>query len=393
MFRHLACLAVALVVNASVLCADEAPVQKRAPKLSDLFGDEVIAKGRGVQVKRSQLEEALTAFQATLAIRGQQLSEAQRPYQESQLLQQLIVTQILTNRVTAADGKRVAEFAAEYIADAKKSATSDDGFRRQLKAMGITLEQFERRVQEQSYVKAVIEREVATGIQITDAQVKEFYDKGNDVLIAVMEADLAKVQKDPAAPPNLAGQITNRIAEVRRRNLARLEQTERVKVSHIFMLTQDRQTEEPLPAEQRQFKRQQLEKVRQRALAGEDFAKLIQEQSEDRGLKQTKGEYTFSREDPFSMEFKAAAFSLRVGAISDVVIAPNGLHLIKLLEKIPAKKAEFEKVAPELKSFLREQELQRMLPEFFAKLTKDAGIEILDPKFRIVETTPPPATK
>lgn len=393
MLRPILCLALAIAINVPAVRADEAPTPNRAPKLSDLFGDEVIAKGRGVVVKRSQLEEALTAFQATLAIRGQQMPEAQRPFQESQLLQQLIVTQLLTNRVTAADQKRVTEFAAEYIADAKKSAVSEDAFRRQLKAMGITPDQFDRRVQEQAYVKAVIEREVAGGIQITDAQVKDFYDKGNDVLISVMEGDLAKVQKDPSAPPALAGQITNRIAEVRRRNLARLEQPERVKASHIFLLTQDRQTEEPLPAEQRQFKRQQLEKLRQRAVAGEDFAKLVQEYSEDRGLKQTKGEYTFSREDPFSMEFKAAAFSLKVGAISDVVTAPNGLHLIKLLEKQPAKKAEFEKVAPDLKSFLKEQEVQRVLPEFFAKLTKEAGIEILDPKFRIVESGTPPPSK
>lgn len=393
MLRSILCVAVAIAVNIPASRADEAPTPKRAPKLSDLFGDEVIARGKGVVVKRSQLEEALTAFQATLAIRGQQMPEAQRPYQESQLLQQLIVTQILTNRVTAADLKRVTEFAAEYIADAKKSATSDDAFRRQLKAMGVTPEQFERRVQEQAYVKAVIEREVAGGIQITDAQVKELYDKGNDVMVALMGSDLAKVQKDPAAPPTLAGQITNRIAEVRRRNLARLEQPERVKVSHIFMLTQDRQTEEPLPAEQRQFKRQQLDKIRQRAVAGEDFAKLVQEHSEDRGVKQTKGEYTFSREDPFSMEFKAAAFSLKVGAISDVVVAPNGLHLIKLLEKLPATKVEFAKVAPDLKNFLKEQEVQRVLPEFFAKLSKEANIEILDPKFRIVESGSPPPSK
>lgn len=393
MLRLIVCIAVATAVNILAVRADEASTPKRAPKLSDLFGDEVIARGKGVVVKRSQLEEALTAFQATLAIRGQQMSEAQRPYQESQLLQQLIVTQILTNRVTAADMKRVSEFAAEYISDAKKSATTDDAFRRQLKAMGITPEQFERRVQEQAYVKAVIERDVAGSIQITDAQVKEFYDKGNDVMVALMESDLARAQKDPAAPPTLVGQITNRIAEVRRRNLARLEQPERVKVSHIFKLTQDRQTDEPLPAEQRQFKREQLEKIRQRAVAGEDFAKLVQEHSEDRGVKQTMGEYTFSREDPFSMEFKAAAFSLEPGKISAVVIAPNGLHLIKLLEKIPPKKMEFEKAAPELKSFLKEQEIQRVLPEFFAKLSKEANIEILDPKFRIVESGTPPASK
>lgn len=388
MLRLLVCLAFVTVMTLAAVGADDAPAPRRAPKLSELFGDEVIARGKGVQVKRSHLEEALTAFRASLAVRGQQLSEAQRPYQESQLLQQLIVTQILTNRVTAADQKRVSEFAADYIADAKKSATSEDSFRRQIKAMGITPEQFDRRVQEQAYVKAVIEREVAGGIQITDAQVKDFYDKGNDVLIAVMEEDLAKVRRDPLAPAALAGQITNRIAEVRRRNLARFEQPERVKVSHIFLLTQDRQTEEPLPLEQRQFKRQQLDKIRQRAVAGEDFAKLVLEHSEDRGLKQTKGEYTFSREDPFSIEFKAAAFSLQVGAISDVVIAPNGLHLIKLIEKLPVKKVEFEKVAGDLKGFLKEQQVQRVLPEFFAKLSRDAGIEILDPNFRVVESAP-----
>ncbi len=393
MFRLTSALVLATVLNIVAVRGDEAPAAKpasRAPKLSELFGDDVIARGKGVQVKRSQLEEALAAFRATLALRGQQLSEAQRPYQESQLLQQLVITQVLTNRIKAEDLKPAAGFTAEYIADAKRNATSEEGFKRQLKIMGQTQEQFDRRVTEQSFVKAVIQREVGAGVKITDAQVQSFYDTGTDLLVRLLEADLAKILKDPAAPPKLADQFKERIVQVRKNNLARLEQPERVRVSHIFMTTIDRESESPLPEERRKIKREQMEKLRKRALGGEDFAKLIQEYSEDRGIKQTKGEYTFSREDGFSIEFKSAAFSLQPGGVSDVVVAANGLHIIKLLEKMPAKKVEFQKAAADLKELLTEQEVQRALPDFFAGLTKEAGIEILDPKFRIVETDVPP---
>src|SRR6185295_14256202 len=89
---------------------------------------------------------------------------------------------------------------------------------------------------------------------------------------------------------------------------------------------------------QKKARRQAAEKLRARALAGEDFNKLVQEYSEDRGLAATKGEYTFSRDDNFAPEFKAAAFSLEVGKISDLVTTVFGYHIIKVLERIPARK-------------------------------------------------------
>jgi parvulin-like peptidyl-prolyl isomerase len=189
--------------------------------------------------------------------------------------------------------------------------------------------------------------------------------------------------KDPAYSPAQIAQFKERMESIKKSNLTRLEQPEKVRVSHVFFTTRDRKTEEPLPDEQKKFKRQQLEKIRQKALAGEDFAKLVQQFSEDRGLKETKGEYTLSREDRFVPEFKAAAFSLETGKISDIVTSDLGLHIIKLLEKIPAKKAEFEKVAPDLKEFLTQQEVQRMMPEYFGRLSKEAGLEILDPKYKL----------
>lgn len=383
MHRTAAALLLAVVLPSAVVrAAENTP---RPPKLSDLFGDEVIARGKGVEVKRSQLEEAFTAYKANLAARGQPMREDQRLGQEAQLLQRLIVTQILTNRVTDADRKLAKELGAKFTAESMRNATSEDAFNRQLKAMGLSPEQFSRRVMEQSLVEAVIQRELTSRIQITDEQVKDFYTTGTDIIVRLIQADLAKLEKDPAAPAELIARMKERITEIRKSNLARLEQPERVRVSHVFMTTIDRETEEPLPAEQKAYKRQQMEKIRKRALDGEDFSKLVQDFSEDRGLKQTKGEYTFSREDPFTPEFKAAAFSLAPGKISDVVSTSIGLHVIKLLEKLPARKVELEKAAPDLKDFLTQQEVQREMPEFFAKVAKDAKIDILDPKYKAAE--------
>jgi parvulin-like peptidyl-prolyl isomerase len=355
----------------------------RPPRLSDLFGDDVIARGKGVEVKRSQLEEAFIAQKASLTLRGEQIPEERRTRVESQLLQQLIVLQILTNRVTAEDRKLADELVEKRLKETKEQAVSEEAFFRQLKAAGMTPDRFQRAILDESLAQAVIKREITSKIDITDAQVKDFYGTGTDLLVKLMQTDLDKLVKDPASTPSQVARFKERIDSVKKANLARLAQPEKVRVSHVFFTTRDRKTEEPLPEEQKKFKRQQLEKIRQKALGGADFAKLVQEFSEDRGLKETKGEYTLSREDRFVPEFKAAAFSLEPGKISDIVTSDLGLHVIKLLEKIPARKADFEKVAPDLREFLTQQEVQRAMPEYFGRLSKAAGLEVLDPKYKL----------
>ena len=132
------------------------------------------------------------------------------------------------------------------------------------------------------------------------------------------------------------------------------------------------------PRKQKNLKRQHLEKLRARAMGGEDFQKLAQEFSEAPSLGETKGEYTFTRNGPFTPEFKAAAFSLETGAVSDIVTTPFGFHVLKLLEKIPAQKTDFDKVSKDLKEVLLQQALAKAMPDFFARLKKEAGVEILE---------------
>ncbi len=364
-----------------------APGAAQATTLTELFGDPVLARGQGVEVKRSQLEEAFTAWKANLAARGQTVAEDQRIFREFQLLEKLIITQLMSNRATAGD-KTVAKAQAEkFLTDSKKDLASEEAFSGQLKALGLSPGQFNQRVVEQAVVEAVLERELKSKLTVSAAQIEDFYKTGTDGLVKIMQKELERLAKDPTTSTTQLTAVKEQIENLKKANLAKLEQPEKVRVSHVLIATRNRQTDEEISPEQKKVKRQQIEKLLVRARSGEDFSKLVLEFSEDRGLKETKGEYTLARQDPFVQEFKAAAFSLNTNQISDIVTTTFGYHILKCLEKIPARKVELEKVSPDIKEALLQQELQTQMPAYFDRLKKEAAVEILDAKYKLEPPT------
>ena len=375
-----------LLLGLAALAA-EPPSVAKAPsgrsRFSDLFDDPVIARGTGVEVKQSALDESFIAFKANLAARGQNLPEDQRQFREAQLLERLIITQILAKRATAEDIATAKEAGAKFSAETRKAAQSDENFIRTLKALGITGEQFDQRVYEQALAEAVVSRELKSKIAISDAQVEGFHLNGTDILVQVLQQELERIAKNPNASVEQLAGVKQQIEQVKAANLARLEQPEKARISHVLLTTRNRETDQELPEEQKRAKRLQMDRILARAKAGEDFARLVKEYSEDRNLKETNGEYTLSREDRYSSEFKAAAFSLEPGKISDVITTVYGYHILKLHERIPRQKVELAKAGKEIRDHLTQQELQRQMPEYFAKLKKDAAVEVLDAKYRI----------
>ena len=313
------------------------PADAAAPKISSLFPDEVIAKGKGVEVKRSALDEAFIALKSNAAAQGQNIPESQRPILEARLLDRLIITQVLTNKATVADKAKARESTDKFIGDTKKKLPNEEAFQRELIAMGMTLDQFQKRVLEQAIAEAVLDRELKNKITISDERLKKFYDE----------------------------------------NPKQFEQPETVRASHVLLATKDPATRQDLSTEQKMAKKATAEKVLARAKKGEDFTVLVKEFSEDPGSKDKGGEYTFPR-GQMVPEFEAAAFSLNQNQISDIVTTAFGFHIIKLLEKMPPKKLEFAKVADQLKEEMMRDELQKQMPDYFDKIKKEAGIEVLD---------------
>jgi len=315
-----------------------------ANALAGLLNDPVIAKGKGIEVKRSQLDAALIGVTAGLRARGQNVGPDQMLMLERQVLNDIIGLQILLAKATDADkakGKELFQTGLERLKKANKltDAEFDEKLATQLKIQNVTRAEWDKQRLDQAIAGAVLERELK--VNITDADVKKYYED----------------------------------------NPARFEQPEQVRASHILIGTKDQSTGGDLPEDQKKTKLKLAEDVRKRAVAGEDFAKLAKEYSDDPGSKDKGGEYIFPR-GQMVPEFEAAAFSLGTNQISDIVTTQFGYHIIKLSEKLPAKKIELAEVSDDVKEGLKSQELQKELPDYLVKAQKDADVQILDEKLK-----------
>src|SRR5690349_2289246 len=327
-------------------CVDAADAAKEnAPKSAarQLFADDVLCKGKGVELKRSQLDEAFLQFKSNLNARGQTLPEAQREQVESQLLDRLVITRLLMNKATDEDKKKARVAADKFVADTKNQAGSEESFNRQLGVMNFTPAQFDAQVLEQSVCKEVIDRELKSRINIADSEAQKYYDEHG----------------------------------------AEFDRPETVRAAHILLSTRDPGTGQELTDEKKKEKKLQMEKILERARKGENFAALAREFSEDPGSKSKGGEYTFARakDDPqhaMVAEFENAAFSLKTNEISGVVTTQFGYHIIKLYERTPAQKLAFAKVKDDLKDYLARQEVDKQLKGYLDKAKEEAKLEYLN---------------
>jgi len=341
----------ALAISATGLSAGGAAkdsTPKPAVNPAQLFADDVLIKGKGVEVKRSELDEAFLQFKANLNARGQVLPEDRREQAESQLLDRLVITKLLLGRATEEDKKKARTAADKFVATTKEQAGSEESFNRQLGAMNFTPVQFDAQVLERAVCEEVVDRELKTKVNVTEEQIKKFYDE----------------------------------------NGSQFERAETVRVAHILLSTRDSNTNQELSEEKKKEKRQQIEKLLERLRKGEDFAALAKEFSEDPVSKTKGGEYTFPR-GQMVPEFETAAFSLKTNQISDVITTQFGYHIIKLYEKTPPQRLELAKVKDDLKEQLARFEVQdKMLPDYLKKLKKDASLEYLNGAKAPAETSP-----
>jgi peptidyl-prolyl cis-trans isomerase C len=345
---NLRCIALFTIVALGSIGCDAQTKTNSPKKADDLFANPVLAKGKNFEVKQSEVEDAFIDHKANMASRGQTIPESQRSLIESNILQRIIITKVLVNRATDADKETAKKSSEKLIADAKKQFPTEAMFNQQLKATGMSAEQFQARAYEQTLCEVVVEREVKSKITITDEAAKKFYDE----------------------------------------NPAEFEQPESVRAAHILISTVNNETQQPVSAEVKKEKEQLAKKLKERAEKGEDFAKLAKEFSEDPGSKDKGGEYKFSK-GKMVPEFETAAFSLKTNQISDIVETRFGFHIIKTLEKFPAEKLDFAKVLPELKEGLTQQEAQKQIPAYFEKIKKEANVELIG-NSKTPATTPAP---
>jgi peptidyl-prolyl cis-trans isomerase D len=159
---------------------------------------------------------------------------------------------------------------------------------------------------------------------------------------------------------------------------------ERVRARHILL---------QLPSDAAEAEAAEVE-ARARGLlarleAGEDFAEIAQEFSDDPGSKANGGDLGFFGRGQMVKPFEDVAFGLEPGVVSDPVRSDFGIHIIRVEEHTQASQTAFEAVRAELARELLVQERQLDADRELARKLADAvrGGQSLEDAARAEELT------
>lgn len=140
------------------------------------------------------------------------------------------------------------------------------------------------------------------------------------------------------------------------------------------------------PAPSKEEKKRLAEDVLARVRAGEDFAALATQYSDDPGSKEKGGDLDFSPRFRFVTEFEDAAWKLQPGEVSGLVETDYGYHIIKVVERRPG--PPLEKIRAQIKENLTQKRYREKVEEIAAAL----GPSVELPNDFVVKPPAAPAT-
>jgi peptidyl-prolyl cis-trans isomerase C len=141
---------------------------------------------------------------------------------------------------------------------------------------------------------------------------------------------------------------------------------ERFHASHLFLAAPPETAPETVQAKQ-----SAIEALSVRLAAGEDFATLVAQSSEDEATKLRGGDLGWFTTNRMPPDFVAAAMKLQPGEISGPIRTRLGFHIIKLVEMQSVRQRSFDEVrgdiALELANQNRAAIVQRLMVDLDAQ--------------------------
>lgn len=128
-------------------------------------------------------------------------------------------------------------------------------------------------------------------------------------------------------------------------------------------------------ADQNQAQRELAIRARGRILAGEDFAEVAREISQD-SKADSGGDWGWRQPSDFSPELQKAIKSLKTGEISDIIETPGVIYLALVEGRQPARTRTLDEVRPELEAALRQAQGERLYTRWIERLKKKFFVQV-----------------
>lgn len=181
---------------------------------------------------------------------------------------------------------------------------------------------------------------------------KEFQEKLNNVKSQLLQQELVERHIKSMLTDKMIDDEYNKLVDS-------LKGKEEIKVSHILLDAEEKAKE-----------------VKKKLSKGAKFSDLAKEFSLDDGSKATGGELGYIMKGQLVPEFEEKALSMKVNEISDPVKTQFGWHIIKVLDKRPAKIPTKE----EAKQGINAKLSREVVEKYFTDLANKAEIKLNLPK-------------
>lgn len=276
---------------------------------------------------------------------------------KDRIVNELILKEIINQEVE----KRKIEVTEDEIQARKNEIAekigSEEKVEELLKRNNISEKQFDKDIENEIKIDKLIEATQST--KVSEKEVKDFYNK----------------------------------------NIASFNYPERVRASHILIQVNPAQIKQEIIAQDKKgeltsdeidkktkeavdnkmnFTKEVLNKVKANP---ENFAALAKQYSDDKVSALKGGDLGFFTRKDMVKPFADAAFNLKPGAVSDIVVTDYGNHIIIVTDKAAAGIQPFEKMKNEIQAYLEQKKKIDVLTSLLDGLKASAKVEFVDENY------------
>ncbi len=403
--------------------------QQVLDRIAAVVGDQIILE--------SELDTQLDLYvsQMRTGVKSQQ----EREQLKKQLLEQMVNDKLLLNAakkdtLIQVTPKEVDEAVQKQMSSVKSEFTEEE-FKAQLQAEGLTENELRKKYREQIGNQMLIDRLVASKLQkvsVSAKEVRDFYQEYQDSIPDQPEAvKLSHILLEIKTSPETLDSLKSRAERIRalaqkgedfadlaRRysddpsaqqggdlgffgrgdmipkfeetafslapgQISEVIQTEfGYHVIQVEQKTDDRVHARHIlilirPSQQDSLRTEQLaDSLYQLLQQGGDFSELAKQFSDDQESKKMGGELGWYPVAQMTPEFKQGLENLQVGEVSRPLGSPSGIHLVKLLDKREERKLTLDEDWDAIKDMVRRKKTNELVQQWVQKLRQDIYVDI-----------------
>jgi peptidyl-prolyl cis-trans isomerase C len=321
--------ATALVVASCV--APPSSENARLAEESEVEARRVVARVNGEPIFEDQLQAAVQKSLAQFTRHGGRKDDTDlvkrlRARQLNELIGNLLVHQESEKRTV----ENMDEKVDQRVKELEEKYGAGEGLARYLKIRRMTMDDLRASLEVRVRVDEYLEEQGVLEPEIPEERIREMYDA------------------DPES----------------------FSTAETVRVRHVLIAVDRR-----AGTEEKQQARQRAEEIREEIVAGGDFSALATAHSDCKTAPEG-GDLGYIKRGYMPAAFDEVAFSLEEDSVSEVVETKFGYHVIKAVDRQPARVVPYEEMRSFLETYLQGEESKKKLAAHIAELRARSEIEI-----------------